>query len=341
MTSVDSRDAGRRLRGRALLFAGIGLLAAAAMVPVVVVALNAPASPPPMASMAVPLQRVSLPEVPPSRQFQARDGASLQYYAYPAEPDKVAVLVHGTAGPGTSMHSLAEQLRAAGVTTYVLDIRGHGGSGRRGDIDYIGQLDDDLVDFVRELGPAQNGATRTLVGFSGGAGFTVRFAGGPKGLLFDRYVFLAPIFPGAPTWRPNAGGWVSLSVPRIATIVWLNRLGIHWFDGFPVIRYAVAPDRSDVTASYSYRLLVNFGAGGGQHETYLRNIRRPAAVFVGGADEQVVADQFTPLLQRLGLNIPVTIIPNMTHRDMIAAPEALQVVARAISRTDAFASKLD
>ncbi len=41
------------------------------------------------------------------------------------------------------MHALAEALRTAGVTAYVLDIRGHGGSGRRGDIDYIGQIDDD------------------------------------------------------------------------------------------------------------------------------------------------------------------------------------------------------
>ena len=326
---------------RWLLVSGVTLLAAVALVPVVVIALNAPASPRPMDAMAAPVRPIGLSEVPAPRQFQARDGASLQYYAYPAEPDKVAVLVHGTAGPGTSMHPLAASLRAAGVTTYVLDIRGHGGSGRRGDIDYIGQLDDDLVDFVRALGPAQAGATRTLVGFSGGAGFTVRFAGGLDGLLFDRYVFLAPIFPGAPTWRPNAGGWVSLSVPRIATIAWLDRVGIHWFDGFPVIRYAVSPDRSDMTANYSYRLLVNFGAGGGQHETYLRNIRRPAAVFVGDADEQVVADQYTPLLQRLGVNIPVTIIPHMTHRDMIAAPEALQVVVRAISRADAFATKLD
>jgi non-heme chloroperoxidase len=314
-----------------LPFGLIGLLAAVAIFPVAVLALNEPASPPPMSSMAEPLQQVSLQDVPEPRHFRASDGASLQYYAYPAEPDKVAVLIHGSAGPGASMHALAAALRANGVTTYVLDIRGHGASGRRGDIDYIGQIDDDLADFVHGLGPARSGETRTLVGFSAGAGFTIRFAGGPNGLLFDRYVFLAPILPGAPTWRPNAGGWVNISVPRIATIVWLDRLGIRWFDGVSVIRYAVSPDRSDMTASYSYRLMMNFGAGGGQYETYLKDIRRPAAVFVGDADEQVVADQFMPLLQRLGVNIPVTIIPNMKHRDMIAAPEALQTIARAIS----------
>ena len=52
------------------------------------------------------------------------------------------------------MHALAKALRDAGVSAYVLDIRGHGGSGRCGDVDYIGQIDDDLADFVTNLGPA-------------------------------------------------------------------------------------------------------------------------------------------------------------------------------------------
>ena len=67
------------------------------------------------------------------------------------------------------------------------------------------------------------------------------------------------------------------------------------------------------------------------YETYLRNIRRPAAILVGDADEQVVADQFAPLLARLGVDIPVTIVPNMTHADTMAAPAALPVVVRAFS----------
>jgi pimeloyl-ACP methyl ester carboxylesterase len=150
-------------------------------------------------------------------------------------------------------------------------------------------------------------------------------------MLFDRYVFLSPILPGSPAWRPNAGGWTNIAVPRIITIAWLDRLGIHWFDGLPVISYAVSPEQSrEMTATYSYRLSMNFGTGR-QYETYLKNIRRPTVILVGDADEQVVADQFAPLLQRLDVNIPVTIVPNMKHADMIAAPAALREVVRAIS----------
>lgn len=314
-----------------LLAGAVGLLLVIAMIPVAVIAFNAPKSPPPMASMAKSSGELDVGGVPAPRQFLARDGTSLQYYAYPAGPDKVAVLIHGSVFPGNSMHALAASLRAAGVTVYVPDIRGHGGSGRRGDIDYIGQIDDDLVDFVAQLGSAKSGETRTLVGFSAGAGFTVRFAGGPNGMLFDRYVFLSPILPGSPTLRPASGGWVGFSVPRIVTIAWLDGFGIHWFDGFPVLNYALSPERAQsATASYSYRLMMNFGTGS-QYETYLRNIHRPAAVLVGDADEQEFADQFAPLLQRLDVNIPVTLVPNMKHGDMISNPKAAQAIIRAIS----------
>jgi pimeloyl-ACP methyl ester carboxylesterase len=314
-----------------LVAGAVGLVLVIAVTAVAVIAFNAPKSPPPMASMAKSSGELDGGGVPAPRQFQARDGSSLQYYAYPAGPDKVAVLIHGSALPGNSMHALATSLRAAGVTVYVPDIRGHGGSGRRGDIDYIGQLDDDLVDFVAQLGPAKSGETRTLVGFSAGAGFTVRFAGGPNGMLFDRYVFLSPILPGSPTLRPASGGWVGFSVSRVLTIASLNRFGIHWFDGYPVLNYALSPERAQsATASYSYRLMINFGVGG-EYETYLKNIRQPAAVLVGDADEQEFANEFAPMMQRLGVNIRVTLLPNMKHADMINNPEAAQAITRAIS----------
>jgi non-heme chloroperoxidase len=307
------------------------LLLIVATIPVAVILFDAPTAPPVMSTMAAaPTQ--TQPNFPPPLHFQARDGVSLQYYAYPAASDKVAVLIHGSAGPGTSMHDLATALQAAGVTVYVPDIRGHGGSGERGDIAYIGQLDDDLADFVAQLGPARNGESRTLLGFSAGAGFTIRFAGGPYGALFDRYVLLSPTtLSNAPTLRPNAGGWISVAVPRIIAIAWLNRVGIHWFDGFPVISYAVSPEMAkSMTSSYSFRLLNNLGAGP-QYEAYLKNIRRPAVIFVGEADEQVIPDQFAPLLQRLGVNIPVTLVPNMRHTDMIHRPEALRVIVPSIA----------
>lgn len=39
-------------------------------------------------------------------------------------------------------------LCSEGFVVYAPDIRGHGNTGQRGDIDYSGQLDDDFADLV-------------------------------------------------------------------------------------------------------------------------------------------------------------------------------------------------
>lgn len=94
----------------------------------------------------------------------------------------------------------------------------------------------------------------------------------------------------------------------------LDRLGIHLFDGADVINYAVARQNTQGTRNYSYRLFETFNAGL-EFGTDFKKIRRPAAVLVGSADEQVVADQFAPLFQSLDVHIPVI---------MIATPTAAQ-----------------
>lgn len=114
------------------------------------------------------------------------------------------------------MHVLAQALAAQGYAVAALDLRGHGGSGVRGQAAYVGQLEDDLKDFMRALpytGP------QTLIGFSSGGGFALRFAGSQRQGLFDRYVLLSPyLHPQAPTSRPGDGGWVSVGLPRLVAL---------------------------------------------------------------------------------------------------------------------------
>ncbi len=63
------------------------------------------------------------------------------------------VLIHGSSGASISMHKSAQALQAAGATVYAVSLRGHGGSGfSNGDTSYVGQLDDDLVDFINATG---------------------------------------------------------------------------------------------------------------------------------------------------------------------------------------------
>jgi non-heme chloroperoxidase len=290
-------------------------------------------APPPLASVYDNTKRMDFSGAPELQRYTARDGAALAYRAYPAVGpsghDRVAVLVHGSTGSSLGMNMLAKRLAASGFTAYALDMRGHGASGRRGDIDYIGQLDDDVADFVAAVRPQHPNGCFTLVGFSAGGGFTARFAGGPDGNLFDRYILLAPYLgPAAPTNQPGNGGWAVAYLPRIYAIAALNQVGIHWFDGLPVVAYAKRPDPAAPLPTYSWRLSANFRAD----LDYLGDFERakkPMTVIVGAADDEMIASHYEPAIAPVRFDIIVKVLPGLGHIDMVSAPAALDTVVKA------------
>src|ERR1700730_10709941 len=106
------------------------------------------AHPPELKSISQTARSVDRSNMPALEHFSARDGTQLAYRHYPARGQaagRVAILVHGSSGSSAAAHALADALAAHGVETYAPDIRGHGGSGTRGDIGRIGQLEDDIA----------------------------------------------------------------------------------------------------------------------------------------------------------------------------------------------------
>ncbi len=289
------------------------------------------AAPPPLASVYDDVAAMPRSGLPPVDRYRARDGAELGYRRYAGNPDKAVVLIHGSTGNSANMHLVANALAATGATVYALDIRGHGSSGRRGDIDYRGQLDDDLVDFVTTITPPRAGRRLTLVGFSAGGGFALHFAGSDKGQLFDRYVLLAPYLgPWAPTNQPGAGGWASPYLPRAYALAALDAIGIHWFEGLPIVAYARRPDPSEPVPTYSYRLSRNFGADLDFRSDF-RRAREPIDVIVGSADDQMIADRYAPTIASVRPDVPVRVVGSVGHLGITMAPAALEAIRAAVS----------
>jgi len=312
------------------------------------------ARPPPVdATITQPFASIDERGLPPIVAYRARDGAQLSFREYPAAERRVAVLIHGSAGSSIDMHPLALALQAAGVTVYVPDIRGHGADRPHGDIAYVGQLEDDLADFMRAIRPVHPSAQWTLVGFSSGGGFALRVAA-ERPQSFDRYILLAPylkynapslrgrddptpVLPaGAGPARASPSGsvprveWTAVSTGRIIGLTLLNRLGVHHWDGLPVVSFAVPANVPSVTAAYSWRLLRNFGP----HDDYLADIRavaRPMHVYVGTADQLFVADRMRAEFQAQRPDIVVSTIPGMGHSDMVTRPAAIAAVVAAFS----------
>lgn len=294
-------------------------------------AFTAPTPPPPMKSVENAFVGADFNAMPERSHFTARDGTRLDYRAHPGDPNIVVVLVHGSSGTSASMHFVAQAIHRGGATVYALAMRGHDGTGRYGDVDYIGQLDDDVVDFLKTLPPKPQGGKRILLGFSSGGGFVLRFAGSPNGHLFDRFILVSPQMPArSPLMRPNGGGWVSVSIPRVIVITMLDRIGIHAFDGLDAIEFAVAPeDRAVQTASYTYRMLRNFGPT----DDYLGDLKRapgPVAVLAGQKDEIFHSDRYAATLKPVRPDVSVTLVPGLGHMDMTTKPAALAAIRDAV-----------
>jgi pimeloyl-ACP methyl ester carboxylesterase len=298
-----------------------------------VIAFNAPTAPPVLAAgNSIPgIAQWNFAELPKPQTLKARDGAPINYRLYPARPDRVVVLVHGSSGTDVSMLKLAQALQAAGASVYAISLRGHGGSGTaNGDVSYLGQLDDDLADVVKGLGLDKPGVHRTLTGFSSGGGFVLRIAGGRQAGLFDDYLAISPyIGQDSPTNKPNAGGWAGVAVPRIIALSLLNSIGLAWFQDLPTVHFATDAKASNSrTPAYSYRLAGSLQVGR-DWRAVLARIAAPTEIVVGANDELFNADQFNPMLQTINQRIGVTIVPNETHLGMIADPPATAAIAAA------------
>jgi alpha-beta hydrolase superfamily lysophospholipase len=279
-----------------------------------------------MGSITDPFGSVDFSDLPPLSEFTARDGTRLAYRHYvptSATPGRGSVvLIHGSSATSSSMHPMAKAFSGAGYPTYALDIRGHGASGRKGQIAYIGQLEDDLADFIHSVSPPQ---PVTLAGFSSGGGFAIRFAGSKQQNLFQNYLFLAPFLsPDALTTRPDSGGWATVGLPRIIAIATLNGFGIHTFNSLPVLRFAISENtKAILTPEYSYSLTMNFSP----QRDYLANLRsmhQPFRVLVGANDEVYYPDRFAEVLKQAGKDTSVTMVSGVDHIQLILSPAAFE-----------------
>ena len=277
---------------------------------------GAPKAPSPLKSIVEPFQGLDYSDLPPLSLFPARDGSSLAYRHYPNGAGKGSlVLLHGSASSSIGMHPLARALAHAGWAVFALDVRGHGESGTRGKIDYIGQLEDDLEDFLLEINPTRK---TILMGFSSGGGFALRFASGSKRSLFDGTLLLAPfLHQDSPTGRQGSGGWIGLSLPRLIALTILNRFGVTRFNGLSVAAFAL-PERArtTLTQEYSFSLLSNYRP----REDYradIRNVERPMEVLAGQDDEILQTDHYAGEFTRDKGNIPVKRVPGLGHVALI------------------------
>jgi len=279
---------------------------------------------------------VDLSNLPAVERFQGRDGTWLgfRHYATGGAPaGRVAIVIHGSSGSsGGTIHALSQALAARGVETYAVDIRGHGTSGTRGDIGYVGQLEDDLADFVAVLRKTVPSAPLTLVGHSAGGGFALRVAGSPIQNLFERFVLLAPYLGyDAPSTRAQSGGWASADIPRIIALMALRTVGITCCEALPVLALAVPPNSEKALVGiYTDRLMRNFGVSS-DYRRDLAAATKPLTIICGADDELMLADKYADAVRGAKAAVDVRVLEGINHMAIVAAPKAISLIAEDVA----------
>lgn len=275
----------------------------------------------------------SVKETPPLQQFHARDGDALAYRFYDSTSERILIFVHGSSYHGGGYDELATYVSAAGAAKVVLpNMRGHYYSGRRrGDVEYIGQYEDDVVDLIRVLRKQGHTGPVILGGHSSGAGFVLRFAGGagPQQEAIAGYIALAPIIPRTAAVRDgDAGGWNVIDLPRILGLVALNAIGVHGFDGLPIIAFnkPASAWNGTETLAYSWRLNRSYHPRD-DYQSDIKAMPANALILVGDKDQAVDGVALLGLLKDAGYPGVAEILAQTTHFGIFHDAEALWRVA--------------
>jgi len=321
-----------------------GVIAAVILASMVMFSRPVPPLPlPAVVDAAQAAARKDLP-LPKLQRYVARDGAHLAYRSYPQgrteRPEAAVILVSGSGGSSVAMNTLGYALARAGLPAFAVDTRGQGQSvgrsGTRGDIDYIGQLEDDLEDFVNVVRTDHPSTPLVLLGHSSGGGFALRVAGGHAGMLFSRFVLLAPYLgPAAPTTRPNSGGWAHAAVPRIIALTVLDGVGIDAFNHLPVIAFALPPQKAGentddgLTRMWSYAMMRNFGPSDDIIGDAKKS-RAPITLLAGSNDEVMIADRYAEYFSAVKDKVKLSLLPGVTHISILNDPAAVVGVVGAV-----------
>jgi non-heme chloroperoxidase len=270
---------------------------------------------------------------PPSlRRYQARDGERLAFRIYDSTSERILIFIHGSSYHGGGYHALASALALGGVAKVVLpNLRGHYQSGRRrGDVDYIGQLEDDLVDLIKFLRASERlDGPITLGGHSSGGGLAIRFAGGAHAGDVSSYLLLAPIVPLSNAIRHgDAGGWAVLHWKRLYGLLALNAVGIHGFNGLPIVAFNKPAKYWDgtETLSYSHRLNASYHPRTNYHAD-IRALSARTLVLIGVNDESIDPEALRVLFAADAPQAQMKILPDTSHFGIFSAPAAFAVAA--------------
>ncbi|MYL48547.1 alpha/beta fold hydrolase [Halobacillus litoralis] len=257
----------------------------------------------------------------------ARDFTRLQYAVLKksaSSAKEAIIIIHGITAEFHHHEAFADEcLRESDI--YFPVLRGYDQSPKRGDIDYIGQYDDDLFDFIHFI--EKKGYEKvTLAGHSMGCANLLRLIQKNKSAASE-YLFIAPFFhPTLPVYREEATEKSSdrtdvdytVFDKKVMLLMTLYKMNFHQFNDRTV---AEIPDEFNKSEklTLSFRLLASRFLEKIPPEL-LKDIKDKVSIYVGSEDEVLLHDEFQRYVKD-HWNVDVTIIQGTDHNHILHHPQ--------------------
>jgi len=270
----------------------------------------------------------ALPELD---EYEARDGTQLTYRYYESNADRVLILLHGSGYHSDYLEPLANYLSNNNIASvYTPNIRGHGANvNKRGDIDYIGQIEHDVNDLIQLVNERHPDQSIVLGGHSSGGGTAIRIAGGESSHeAVTSYLLIAPyIHHDAPTYNNDENGWANVSVPRMVGLSMLNQVGINHMNDINVISFNMPDEYRDgtETLAYSYRLQISMHPRDDYNQD-IASMNGNVLVIAGREDESFQAEQYDDVFN-VHDQTEVVLLERLSHFGPIHDNQAHETIA--------------
>ncbi|MFO7833143.1 MAG: alpha/beta fold hydrolase [Halohasta sp.] len=274
------------------------------------------------------LDRINETTLPDRRKYRTRGGSFPEYRQYTAEDaDTVVILLHTAGFDSRVLQPLAAAIADAGAAhVFTPDLRGHGPEPeRRGDVDYIGQYEDDLEQLIRNAELVFPDAEIVVGGHGAGGGIGVRFARPPLGRIVDGYLLLAPLLGlDAETTREGLGGWASFYMDRIVMLRVLTGFGLEDYSDMTTAEFDLPESgwNGTPTPEHSYRLMASYLPEGDGVESM---VEVPTLTVVGEADETAHAEAYEPLFADHPV-AEVELLDGVTHLETVLSEAAVDPI---------------
>ena len=215
---------------------------------------------------------------------ESADGTRLLYRAWPAPGSTVTLaVVHGLSDHSGRYEHFARGMGTHGLSTFAVDLRGHGKSpGQRGHVDSWSQWVDDVSAFVKHIESVTGGEVVPVGHSFGGAALLSTVLSG-KLPHTRRFVVSSPALKlkfAAPAWKVRVGVAASKIVPKLSMSDEVDPAGISRLSD------VVAAYRADplVHGKISSRMFTEWQSSAADILARASQINVPFLILAGTAD---------------------------------------------------------